>query len=55
MGLIKEPKNVEFTVLDKQWTKSELLELSAFIKISKEKKKKKKIVTTKTQRKRLST
>jgi hypothetical protein len=41
MGLIKEPKNVDFTVLDKPWTVEDRKELSKFIKLSKEKRKKK--------------
>lgn len=31
MGLIKEPKNVDFTVLDKLWTDEERKELSDYI------------------------
>jgi hypothetical protein len=37
MGLIREPKNVDFTVLDKPWTDKERKEFSAFIKLRKEK------------------
>ncbi len=40
MGLIREPKNVDFTVIDKPWTDEELKELSAFIKLRKEQRKK---------------
>lgn len=40
MGLIREPKNVEFTVLDKPWTDEELKEFSTFIKLRKEQRKK---------------
>jgi hypothetical protein len=40
MGLIREPKNVEFTVLDKAWTTEELKEFSAFIKLRKGQRKK---------------
>ncbi len=40
MGLIKEPKNVDFTVLDKQWSEEERKEFSAFIKLRKQKRKK---------------
>jgi hypothetical protein len=40
MGLIKEPKNVDFTVLDKPWTDEERKEFSAFIKLRKEQRKK---------------
>ena len=36
MGLIIEPKNVDFTVLDKPWTDEERKEFSAFIKLRKE-------------------
>ena len=39
MGLIKEPKNVDFTVLDKPWTEEERKEFSAFIKLRKEQRK----------------
>jgi len=40
MGLIREPKNVDFTVLDKPWTDEELKEFSALIKLRKEQRKK---------------
>jgi len=30
MGLIREPKNIDFTVLDKPWTDEERKEFSAF-------------------------
>jgi len=40
MGLIREPKNVDFYVLDKQWTDKERKEFSAFIKLQKEQRKK---------------
>ena len=40
MGLIKEPKNVDFYVLDKPWTAKERKEFSAFIKLRKEQRKK---------------
>ena len=42
MGLIREPKNVDFTVLDKPWTDEERKEFSAFIKLPKEKRKRNK-------------
>jgi hypothetical protein len=35
MGLIKEPKNVDFYVIDKPWTSEERKEFSAFIKLRK--------------------
>lgn len=35
MGLIKEPNNVDFTVLDKNWTDKEANEFSEFIKLRK--------------------
>lgn len=41
MGLIREPKNVDFTVMDKPWTEAELKELSAFIKARKAQREKK--------------
>lgn len=31
MGLITEPKNVDFTVLDKPWTEEERKQFSAYI------------------------
>ena len=40
MGLIREPKNVDFYVLDKPWTEEEQREFSAFIKLRKEQRKK---------------
>jgi hypothetical protein len=40
MGLIREPKNIDFTVLDKPWTDEERKEFSAFIKLRKEQQKK---------------
>ena len=47
MGLIKEPKNVDFYVLDKPWTVTEKNEFSAFIKLRKEKRNKKQSRATK--------
>lgn len=32
MGLIREPQNVDFTVIDQPWTTDERSELSAYIK-----------------------
>lgn len=48
MGLIREPKNVDFTVLDKPWTEEERKEFSAFIKLRKEQRKRslRKVKTT---------
>ena len=46
MGLIREPKNVDFYVLDKPWTEEELKEFSAFIKMRKEQRKKRHAVKT---------
>jgi hypothetical protein len=40
MGLIREPKNVDFTVIDKPWTDEERKEFSAYIKMRKEQRKK---------------
>ena len=40
MGLIREPKNVDFTVLDKPWTDEERREFSAYIKMRKTQQKK---------------
>jgi len=39
MGLIREPKNVDFYVLDKPWNEGERKEFSEFIKMRKEQKK----------------
>jgi hypothetical protein len=36
MGLIREPKNVDLSVLDKPWPDEELKEFSAFIMLRKE-------------------
>jgi len=46
MGLIREPKNVDFYVLDKDWTDEERKEVSAFIKLRKEQMKKRSSRTT---------
>jgi hypothetical protein len=35
MGLIKEPKNVDFSMKSEPWTEEELKELSEFIRKSK--------------------
>ena len=43
MGLIREPKDVDFTVLDKPWTDEERKEFSAFIKLRKEQRKKRQL------------
>lgn len=51
MGLIREPNNVDFYVLDKPWTEEERKELSAYIKSRKEKSKK--IRTSKGQKKKI--
>ena len=40
MGLIREPKNVDFTAIDKPWTEEERKEFSAYIKMRKEQQKK---------------
>ena len=55
MGLIREPKNVDFTVLDKPWTDEELIEFSAFIKLRKEQRRKRlaRTATTKVTRKKV--
>jgi hypothetical protein len=45
MGLIKEPKNVDFYVLDKPWTEEERKEFSAFIMLRKKQRKKRSIRT----------
>ena len=52
MGLIREPKNVDFYVLDKPWTTEERKEFSAFIKLRKAQLKKRRTSTvTKAKRK----
>lgn len=53
MGLIREPKNVDFTVLDKPWTEEELKEFSAFIKLRKEQQKKRQSRKTTLTRKKV--
>ena len=50
MGLIREPRNVDFTVLDKPWTEEERKEFSAFIKMRKGQQKKRTARTTSAQR-----
>lgn len=40
MGLIREPKNVDFYVIDKAWSQQELQEFSELIKQRKEQLKK---------------
>ena len=54
MGLIREPKNVDFYVLDKPWTEEELKEFSAFIKVRKEQRKKRSSRTTSTRQKKVA-
>ena len=54
MGLIREPKNIDFTVLDKPWTVAELKELSAFIKQRKEQKRRGHSGTITTTRKKVA-
>ncbi|HEY3369860.1 MAG TPA: hypothetical protein VGK10_03365 [Prolixibacteraceae bacterium] len=51
MGLIREPKNVDFTVIDQPWTEEERKELSVYIKIKKEKQKKRNKPSTSTSNK----
>ena len=41
MGLIREPKDIDFYMIDKPWTEKEKKELSAFIKARKEQRAKK--------------
>ena len=54
MGLIKEPKNVDFYVLDKPWTAQERKEFSAFIKLRKEQRKKRQSRVISTIRKKVT-
>jgi hypothetical protein len=39
MGLIKEPKNIDFQVIDKPWSEEEKKEFSDLIKLRKEQQK----------------
>ncbi|HEY5369631.1 MAG TPA: hypothetical protein VIJ75_11620 [Hanamia sp.] len=55
MGLIREPKNVDFYVLDKPWTDKERKEFSAFIKLRKEQRKKRSSRTVQTGRRKVIT
>jgi hypothetical protein len=43
MGLIREPRNVDFYVIDKVWSDKELKEFSEFIKKQKSQNQKKKL------------
>jgi len=43
MGLIREPRNVDFYILDSTWTEEEQNEFSAFIQSRKEQLKKRSI------------
>ena len=47
MGLIKEPKNVDFYVIDKPWSPSEKKEFSALIKKLKSSSKRKRHISQK--------
>ena len=51
MGLIREPKNVDFYVIDSPWTETEKEELSSYIKLQKGKIKKKKLSVPKVKEK----
>lgn len=42
MGLIKEPKNIDFTIKSEPWTKEELLDFRKIMKVIKAKSIKKK-------------
>lgn len=55
MGLIREPKNIDFTVLDKPWTDEERKEFSAFIKLRKEQYKKRTAKPSLSQRRTVTT
>lgn len=52
MGLIREPRNIDFTALDKPWTEKERKEFGAFITLRKEQRKKRSKRTA-TPRKRI--
>ena len=45
MGLIREPKEIDFYVIDKPWNDQELKELSAFIKMRKEQRTKRRLIS----------
>jgi hypothetical protein len=47
MGLIREPKNVDFYVVDKPWSAAEKKEFSQLIKKLKSRPKNKKMITRK--------
>ena len=53
MGLIREPKNIDFTVLDKPRTDEERKEFSAFIKLRKEQRKKRQLRKLSSTRKKI--
>ena len=54
MGLIREPQNIDFTVIDKPWTDEERKELSVFIKFRKGQRKKRRTLSHKIKDKTLS-
>jgi hypothetical protein len=54
MGLIREPKNIDFYVIDKLWSDEERKEFSAFIKLRKENRKKRNARTKTKGKKELS-
>ena len=49
MGLIREPQNIDFTVIDKPWTEDERKEFSTLIKFRKEQRKKRRNLSQKTK------
>ena len=53
MGLIREPKDVDFYVIDKAWTEDEKKELSEFIKTRKEQREKRKASAARTKKNNL--
>lgn len=53
MGLIREPQNIDFTLLDKPWSEEERKELSAFIKFRKEQRKLRKALSYKIKDKKV--
>ena len=53
MGLIKEPKNVDFTVQSKPWTEEELIDFRKLMTKLKLKNASKKIRTTSTRKKKV--
>jgi hypothetical protein len=54
MGLIREPKNVDFSMKSEPWTEEELADFSKLIKEYKEKNKKEKHPVTSPKKKKIT-